>query len=93
MTTYPVATISRGLGIVSLFAGGLGLVFYWWVPFGIVLGLAGLTFGCAGWIMAPHQPRVIGLALAGLFLSTVALLADVLVALGGTEAVKFSAFH
>jgi hypothetical protein len=64
------------------------------VPLGIVFGLAGLVLGFATWVMAaPHQARVLSLAIGGLVISAAALAVDLFVALGGLEAIQFNALR
>jgi hypothetical protein len=89
MAVYRALALYRVLGLVSVALGILGLVFYWWVPFGIMLALAGIMLGFSSWVLRPHQPRLIGLTLGGLLLSAVALGADLFIAMGGLELVKF----
>ena len=38
-----------GLGVLALIAALIGLAFFWWVPFGIVLSIVGLVLGIVGW--------------------------------------------
>jgi hypothetical protein len=54
MTTQEqVSSRWPALGMTSLALGFLGLVLFWWVPFGIIASLAGLSVGIAGWLMRP----------------------------------------
>jgi hypothetical protein len=70
----------RTLGFFSVLGGFLGLVFFWWVPMGILLSICGVIVGLVGWMMNPRRPGAIGLLLGGLVLSLVALGLDVFIA-------------
>jgi hypothetical protein len=75
MATYSTTRSgSNFLGLASLIMGGLGLVFYFFQPFGIVLGAAGVAVGIAGVAMYYRRggtPR--HLAVGGLIMSLAAL--------------------
>jgi hypothetical protein len=88
METTNVSVRPQALGLISAFLGILGIAFYWYVPMGMVISLAGLVFGLVGWLVAP--PRVTkGFIVAGLILSVAGLVLD-FIALGqGWETVTF----
>lgn len=73
-----------GLGLSSLFLGLFGLAFFWLIPVGIILSLAGLLVGILACIL-PAIRRGPGwrFALGGLALSAVALGITIAIALGG----------
>jgi hypothetical protein len=89
MAIYDVQPRPRTLGFASLVLGILGLVFCWWVPVGMVLGLAGLVTGLIGWVRHPRRGAAIGLLTFGVVLSAVALGLDVFIAARGTELIPF----
>jgi hypothetical protein len=77
---------------VSLTFGVLGLVFFWWVPMGILLGFCGLVAGLIGWAMSPRRAGAIGMLLWGVVLSAAVLCLDVIVALRNLETLQIHAF-
>jgi hypothetical protein len=83
----------RTLGYVSVVGGFLGLVFFWWVPMGIVLSFCGLIAGLVGWLRGPRRASAVGMLLWGVVLSLVVLGWDVFVAMRGLEALQIHAFR
>ncbi len=83
----------RTLGFVSILLGFLGLVFFWWVPMGILLSFCGLMAGLIGWALSPRRPGAIGMLLWGVALSLAVLGLDVLVAVLGIEALQIHSFR
>ncbi len=86
---YSRPATMRGVGVSSLAMGFLGLVFFWWTPFGIVLALAGLILGLAGWTLAAHHGLTERLSMGGTLLSLIALAIDLFVAINGSELITF----
>lgn len=72
-----------GLGMSSLALGFFGLVFFWLVPFGISLSLAGLIVGLIGWGLANGRNPALNLAIGGTLLSAAALAINLVIATGG----------
>lgn len=93
MATSLVWNRSRGLGMASLALAFLGLVFFWWVPFGMVLSLAGLILGVVGWFLAAGPARSLSLVIAGMLLSLVAVGINLVVASTNTEMLRLTFFH
>jgi hypothetical protein len=92
METTKVSVRPQVLGLLSGILGILGIVFYWYVPLGMVLGLAGLVFGLVGASFAERRagyPMVI----AGLVLSVAALVLDFFALGQGLETYTFSALR
>jgi hypothetical protein len=83
MAIYNAPASPRTLGYSSLGLGLLGLVFWWWVPFGMVLALAGLVVGFIGWVLTGRRTAAPGVVLAGLFVSAAALAFDLFIAANG----------
>ena len=86
-------SLSRNLSIIALFVGILGLVFCWWTPFGMVLALAGFVLGLASWILSPHRPAPISLAIISVVVSAFAVAVNLFIALGGYETMQFTALR
>ena len=74
MATVQTPAPSRALGMAAVAFGVLGLGFFWWVPFGLVLGLAGLLLGIVGLIMGSRRQTGLRLLAAGTLLSVCAQL-------------------
>jgi hypothetical protein len=53
------------LGIASVLGEVLGLVFFWWVPMGIVLSFCGPIAGPIGWVRGPRRASAVGMVLWG----------------------------
>jgi Na+/H+ antiporter NhaD/arsenite permease-like protein len=83
----------RTLGFVSVLGGFLGLVFFWWVPMGILFSFCGLIAGLIGWLRSPQRPAAVGLLLWGVVLSLVVLGLDVFIAMSDLESLKIHAFR
>ena len=49
MDPYAEYTRRRGLAMASAGLGFLSLILFWWFPFGVMLGVAGLVFGGLCW--------------------------------------------
>jgi hypothetical protein len=94
MATYNSATTRpRTLGFWSLALGILGIVFWWWVPFGAVLSLAGLLTGFIGWVVRGIGTRVPGVVAAGIVVSVVALALDIVLAANGLGTIRLTSFQ
>ena len=83
MAIYNAPASPRTLGYSSLAFGILGLLFWWWVPFGMVLALAGLVVGFIGWVLTGRRAAASGLVIAGFFVSAAALALDIFIAANG----------
>jgi hypothetical protein len=90
MALYPVAARTRSLGIFSLILGFLGLAFYWWTPFGMILGLAGLVLALVGWVLTPGRAGSVGWLIAGTVISAAALTLNLIIAVRGLELIQLS---
>ncbi len=87
MAQYQAPVRSRGIGVVSVVLGLLGLALCWWTPAGMVLSLAGLVIGLVGCTLARRggwAPSA-----AGMILSAAALAVCWIIAAGGMEWVRF----
>jgi hypothetical protein len=84
---------TRDLGIFSLILGCLGLAFFWWTPFGMILSLAGLTLGVVAWDAAPVRSGSLGWLIGGTLLSAAALALNLIIAVRGLELIQFGAFR
>jgi hypothetical protein len=93
MATTNVNVSPRSLGLASLVLGILGLVFYWWVPLGMVLAIAGLLFGFIGATLHPYRPLNIGLVVIGILVAIAAIAVDVEVAIHGLDTVRFTSLR
>ncbi len=83
----------RTLGFVSVLGGFLGLVFFWWVPMGILFSFCGLVAGLIGWARSPQRPAAVGLLTWGTVFSLVVLALDVFIALHNLEILQIQAFR
>lgn len=88
-----VTTRPRALGLWSLALGILGLVFWWWVPFGGVLSIAGLLVGFIGWVLKPRHVGLPGAVAAGIVVSAVALALDLVLAANGLGTIRLTSFQ
>jgi hypothetical protein len=79
----------RALSIGSILFAILGAVFYWWLPMGIMWGLAGLVFGFVDWTMARKRSLDYRLSIVAILLSAAALALDIVVAYLGLQTVTF----
>jgi hypothetical protein len=74
MAVYTARSASGFLGLAALIMGGLGLVMYFFQPFGIIFGAAGVVVGVAALVVYwPRGGTPLHLALGGLILSAAAL--------------------
>jgi len=86
MAIYPNNTPTgirnlNGLGMTAIALGFFGLAFFWFVPFGMVISLAGLVIGLIGWLLArPRGGLAVRYALGGMALSLMALVVDFIIA-------------
>ncbi len=87
------ATRPNAIGITSLGFGILGLAFYWWVPFGQVLALAGLILGIVCWALASRRSTGLGLPIAATLICAAILAFDLFVAFRGAELIQFTALR
>jgi len=83
----------RGFVVVSLIFGVLGGGFYWWVPMGMVLSMAGLLFGLVDWTMARRRSLNARLSIAAIILSLATLALDIVIALNGLQTWTFGDFR
>jgi hypothetical protein len=83
---------SRGLALCSWLLSLGGLIFYWWVPLGMVLSLSGLTTAFIAWVQVPRHGRR-GLALGALLFAAAVLVADCLAVWYGLDTLRFSALR
>jgi hypothetical protein len=74
---------TRWLSYASIVLAFIGAAFFWWVPMGIVLSLAGMMFGLVDWMAARRRSLDFRLAIAGVVMGALALaLCSVIAALG-----------
>jgi len=71
-----VTRATRGVSVMSIVFGILGAAFWWWVPLGMVLGMAGLTAGIVDCILARRRSLTYRLAIIGVLISIAALALD-----------------
>jgi len=83
---------TRSLGIISIVLAILGAAFYWYVPVGMILSLAGLLLGIIGWLWATGRISL-GFVVGGVILSLAALILDFAVAEMGWQIVTFTALR
>jgi hypothetical protein len=93
MVTQQISERARGLGVVALVFGILGVVFYWWTPLGLVLSLTGLVTGWVGWLNAARPSWNRGLAIAGTIISAAAFVLDLVIALLGLEWIQLMSYR
>ncbi|HZZ78427.1 MAG TPA: hypothetical protein VFE62_07900 [Gemmataceae bacterium] len=79
----------RWLSYASIGLGILGAVFFWWVPMGIVLSIAGILFGFVDWMAARRRSLDFRFAIAGVILSAAALAFCCVIAALGWQALTF----
>jgi hypothetical protein len=79
----------RSLSIGSIILGLAGGLFYWWVPFGMVLSIAGLVYAFIDWVSARRRSVDFRLAIAGLVISAATLIFDIIIAGLGLQLLTF----
>jgi hypothetical protein len=85
MDSQPTTQSLRGLSVGSIAFGVLGGAFFWWVPLGMVFGLAGLILGLVDWVSARRRSADYRLAIV----AVAALALDIAVAFMGMQSVTF----
>jgi len=70
MDAHTETTEARGISAAAFGLGLFSALTFWWFPFGVILGAAGLVLGLLGRALAPRDWRV---ALGGAALSAVGL--------------------
>jgi len=75
---YPPAQPTNGLAVAALVVGIVGVVLFWTVWGGVILGILGLVFGAVGLSKANHGAPNKGMAVAGLTLGGVAVVGSIL---------------
>ncbi|HVS39342.1 MAG TPA: hypothetical protein VMS17_27540 [Gemmataceae bacterium] len=83
----------RIFSVASIILGILGVAFSWWLPFGMVLGLAGLVLGFVDAVIARRRSLSFRLAIVGIVVSAAALALDMVVAALGMQTVTFGGWH
>jgi hypothetical protein len=81
------------LGIFALVFGILGVTFWWWVPTGMILSLAGMILGLVAWTVRDRTAGGLGVLISGLVVSLAALLFNLLVAAFHWEIIRFTALR
>jgi len=79
----------RAFSVGSIALGILGGTFFWWVPLGMVLSLAGLTLGMVDGISARRRSLAYQLAVVGCVISLVSLGLDLSIAFRGLQTLTF----
>ncbi len=79
----------RWLSYGSILLAVLGGAFFWWVPMGMVMSLAGLMVGFVDWNTARRRSLYHRVAIIAIFLCAVALTLDCVVAYLGLQTVTF----
>jgi hypothetical protein len=77
------------LGVISSALGILGLIFYWWLPLGIVLSLSGLVLGLIGWFLTGSLSGRLGWLITGIVVSAAALVLCIVAGELGLETLTF----
>jgi hypothetical protein len=93
MDMYRASARVRQIGILSLILGILAAGFYWWVPTGIILGLAGTTLGFVGWSYAGRHTTALPWLVVGMLVSLAALALDFAIAAMDLEVIRLHAFR
>jgi hypothetical protein len=88
-----MAVRPMAVGVAALIFGIVGLAFFWWVPFGQVLALAGLVLGFIGWMMARRGTPDLGVTIAATILCAAILAFDLFIAFRGMELIQFTALR
>jgi hypothetical protein len=89
MNTYDPPQIHHGLSFVAILFGMVGGLFFWWVPMGVVLSLAGLLFGFIDWNIVRRRSLDHSVAIIAMFISVTTFGLDLIVALLGLQTVTF----
>ena len=89
METERIAGTLRGLSVGAIVFGVLGGAFFWWVPMGMVLSLAGLLFGFVDWTNARKRSLDFRLSIAALLISATTLAFDLVIAWLGLQTLTF----
>lgn len=92
MAAFNAPAASRGMGMASLTLGFLGLAFFWLVPLGIIISLAGLLAGLFAWATAPPAPGRPNLPMAGTALSAIGVLLSLVIAMGMYQTLRLDLF-
>ena len=67
METGKTSGTVRALSVSAIVFALLGGAFFWWVPMGMVLNLAGLMFGFVDWCGRTDVPWIFGSASSAYF--------------------------
>jgi hypothetical protein len=92
-TFYNTFVRRQNLGMASTALGVLGLVFIWWAPAGIVLGLAGLVLGAVGGVRIRREAGSHAWVAAGLVLSLAAVVLGIVAASYGWTLVQLTSYQ
>ncbi len=84
-TTGRIGGSLRSLSIASLVFGILGFVFFWWLPLGMVLSLAGLLLGFSDWTVAGRRSLDRRLSIVAILISVAALILNIVIAALGMQ--------
>jgi hypothetical protein len=79
----------RTVAVAALIFGILGGIFYWWVPLGMILSLAGIVFGFSDWTMARRRSLDYRLSIVAVFISVATLALDFFIAALGWQTFTF----
>jgi hypothetical protein len=93
MTVYNTFARHQHLGQLSTCLGILALVFSWWNPAGMILGLAGLTLALIGWVRAQDEAGSHAWLIVGILVCGIALIVDVLAAGQGWTLVNLTSLQ
>jgi hypothetical protein len=85
---YQVAQPSNGMAVAALVVGIIGLVLFWTVWGGVILGILGVIFGAVGISKANRGAPNKGMAVAGLVLGALALVGSILFLVAVVSAVN-----
>jgi hypothetical protein len=89
MVTTPQARMLHWLSILPMVFGILGGIFFWWVPLGLVLSLAGLLGGFVDWSSARRHSADHSIAVAAMVIALFAFVFDLTIALLGLQTITF----
>jgi hypothetical protein len=93
MTFYNTFVRRQNLGRLATGLGILGLAFFWWVPMGLMLALAGLVLGFIDWMRLSQEASPHGWVFTGLALSALALIVDSVIAANGLAMVWMMSYQ